>query len=584
MAGYARKNRGPIATGDLDSSSDDEPMHDNSGELDLDSSDEIDFDNSAEHDHDELHQHSPDDETVPVEPQEDDVDIEQALEDELDDYDLAADEDTLIFGEGHEDEEGDQAAQEEDEEEGPVDQEDWEEDQAVREYEEQPILQADEEEDRAVQEVKARPTRKRPARAQTTRAPKKVRQRRKATDAEATDDAPLINLSQSGVRGPIKQRRRKKATAPKATDPKAKALAKKKKKKKKRKQQVPSAELAATESAEPVATESASQGSVVECGYGVRMTHLEDIKRCCKCQNILPATIVSGLRLKRKTQGALMCKVCGTRQVQVSRVFKEAGYSKQFSGLSKELKEQFWKRIREDGSKANILKMAKRSLIAYEDREIRTGALGDYKPLSWYDRQGYDPKAIQEKCDDTMEHKVLGICYRVEFVGGGEIWKKGTRQTDEFHDEEKLEGNSVHCNSASSSSSRASAAATAAAQQAAAAKEKMANFKKQMAELQKTKQKHEDEAQKVLKEVSGELFIVAQLVKSKQLKCLEKNYTALAEGLTESQRKLGLMKKEALECIAEGSPCNTTEKVSKAVVKSCLVQRQFVYKIIRKTQ
>jgi hypothetical protein len=172
-----------------------------------------------------------------------------------------------------------------------------------------------------------------------------------------------------------------------------------------------------------------------------------------------------------------MCKVCGTRQVQVSCVFKKAGYAKQFSGLSKELKEQFWKRIREDGSKANILKMAKRSLIAYEDQEIRTGALGDYKPLSWYDRQGYDPKAIQEKCDDTMEHKVLGICYRVEFVGGGEIWKKGTRQTDELHDEENLEGNSVLGASVSSSSSRASAAATAAAQQAAAAKEKMANFK-----------------------------------------------------------------------------------------------------------
>jgi hypothetical protein len=105
-----------------------------------------------------------------------------------------------------------------------------------------------------------------------------------------------------------------------------------------------------------------------------------------------------------------------------------------------------------------------------------------------------------------------------------------------------------------------------------------------MAELQKTKQKYEDEAQKVLKEVSGELFIAAQLVKSKQFKCLEKNYTAVAEGLSESQRKLGLMKKEALECIAEGSPCNTKEKVGKAVVKSCLVQRQFVYKLIRETQ
>jgi Neuraminidase (sialidase) len=222
-------------------------------------------------------------------------------------------------------------------------------------------------------------------------------------------------------------------------------------------------------------------------------------------------------------------------------------------------------------------------LIAVEDREIRTGALGDYKPLSWYERQGYDIKAIEEKCDDTTIHKVLGTCYRVEFVGGGETWKKRTRQTDELHGEEDLEGTNVLGNSASSSLSRASAAATAAAQQTAAEKEKMTNFKKQMAELQKTEQKHEGEAQKVLKEVSGELSIVAQLVKSKQFKCLEKNYTAVAEGLIESHRKLGSMKQEALECIAEGSPCVSTEKLAREVVKSCVVQRQFVYKIIRET-
>ena len=168
-----------------------------------------------------------------------------------------------------------------------------------------------------------------------------------------------------------------------------------------------------------------------------------------------------------------MCKVCGTRRVQVSRALKEAGYAKQFIGLSTEMKMQFWTRIREDGSKANILKMAKRTLIAVEDREIRTGALGDYKSLSWYERQGYDIKAIEEKCDDTTNHKVLGTCYRVEFVGGGETWKKRTRQTDELHGEEDLEGTNVLGNSASSSSSRASAAATAAAQQTAAAKEKM---------------------------------------------------------------------------------------------------------------
>jgi hypothetical protein len=336
MADYAR--RGRIATVDLDSSEDDEAIDDsarsrtdddrsnsaeldNSAELHDDRSNSEELYNSAElhhniEDHAELYRRSletisTDDETVAGEPQAGDVfgpvfDIEEG---------------GTVLGFGVEKEE------EADWEEVAADEEAWEEDQAVEEYEEQPIPQTDEEEGRAVQEVQARTIKKRPARAQTTPAPKEARQRRQATDAEDNDNDPLINLLQSGVRDPMKQRRRKKVTAPKAPAPKAKELAKKKKKK--RKQPVPSAEPAATESAEPVATESGSQGSVLECEYGVRMSHLEDVKRCCKCQNILPATIVLGLRLKRKTPGALMCKVCGTRQVQVSRALKEAGYAKQ---------------------------------------------------------------------------------------------------------------------------------------------------------------------------------------------------------------------------------------------------------------
>ena len=227
-----------------------------------------------------------------------------------------------------------------------------------------------------------------------------------------------------------------------------------------------------------------------------------------------------------------MCKVCGTRQVQVSRHLAKAGMAEQFSGLSKDQKEKFWKAIRNDGSKNNILKMAKRSLIEYEEREIQSGALGDYKPLSWYERQGYDGQKIEERCDDTMEHRVLGTCYRVEIVGGGETWRRGTRQTDEAN-EEQTEGNSAPLaigSGASSSSSHIALAAEAAKQQAAAAKDKMFNFKKEMAELQKTKKKNEEEAQKVLREVSGELVIIEQLVKARQFKALEKDFTIVAEG------------------------------------------------------
>ena len=133
-----------------------------------------------------------------------------------------------------------------------------------------------------------------------------------------------------------------------------------------------------------------------------------------------------------------MCKVCGTRQVHVSRVLKEAGLSKQFSGLSKEIKTQFWKDVRSDGSKANILKLCKRSLQAYEESGVEGRANGAYEPLGYYATKGYDTKRIEDLCTDTMDHAVLGKCYKIDVISGGEYWKRGKRQTDELHNEETI--------------------------------------------------------------------------------------------------------------------------------------------------
>ena len=89
----------------------------------------------------------------------------------------------------------------------------------------------------------------------------------------------------------------------------------------------------------------------------------------------------------------------------------------------------------------------------------------------------------------------------------------------------------------------------------------------------------EDEAQKILKEVSGELFVCDAFVKSKEFKRIEKDYVAIAEGLKQSHQKLTGVKKEAMECITEGASLETTLKTAKEFVNSSSVQRQFAFKL-----
>ena len=89
----------------------------------------------------------------------------------------------------------------------------------------------------------------------------------------------------------------------------------------------------------------------------------------------------------------------------------------------------------------------------------------------------------------------------------------------------------------------------------------------------------EDEAQKILKEVSGELFVCDAFVKSKEFKKIEKDYVAIAEGLKQSHEKLTGVKKEAMECITEGAALKTTIKMAKEAVNASSVQRQFAFKL-----
>ena len=59
------------------------------------------------------------------------------------------------------------------------------------------------------------------------------------------------------------------------------------------------------------------------------------------------------------------------------------------------------------------------------------GASYQYQPLSFWAKQGYDDEAIRTKCKDTIEHEVLGTCYRLDIFAGSDFKKREkVRETD----------------------------------------------------------------------------------------------------------------------------------------------------------
>ena len=59
------------------------------------------------------------------------------------------------------------------------------------------------------------------------------------------------------------------------------------------------------------------------------------------------------------------------------------------------------------------------------------GTKHEFLPLSVYATQGFDVELIRTKCKDTMEHPVLGLCYRLDVFAGSDFRKRErVRETD----------------------------------------------------------------------------------------------------------------------------------------------------------
>ena len=69
-------------------------------------------------------------------------------------------------------------------------------------------------------------------------------------------------------------------------------------------------------------------------------------------------------------------------------------------------------------------------LHKYEEKQKTYESMGTFKPLSAWEKDGYDSIAIRDKSrpEDTLEHPILGMTYRVPLITTGNREMKGTRR------------------------------------------------------------------------------------------------------------------------------------------------------------
>ena len=141
------------------------------------------------------------------------------------------------------------------------------------------------------------------------------------------------------------------------------------------------------------------------------------------------------------------CNPCNSTRVGLSKIYG-AWPTPAFKDLKQEEKTLFYRNAH-CGNNATALKaLVEHTLTRYHDSYTKEGTGGDYQPLSYWERLGYDPAHIKAKCHDTLEHAVLGTCYNLHIVSKHVESIDGTTRAEK----RKVECSATESDSSSSSS------------------------------------------------------------------------------------------------------------------------------------
>lgn len=143
----------------------------------------------------------------------------------------------------------------------------------------------------------------------------------------------------------------------------------------------------------------------------------EEPKFCSKCHNYAPKAKV---RCINKTKQLFQCNVCGCRITQLTRQYG-VWPTDDFKAISEEEKVAFMKACGEAKDQDQLKLVSEEYLRRFEKRARFFLHNGEFLPLSVWGTRGFDTERIASSTPaaDTVEHPVLGKCYRVEILSTG---------------------------------------------------------------------------------------------------------------------------------------------------------------------
>ena len=120
------------------------------------------------------------------------------------------------------------------------------------------------------------------------------------------------------------------------------------------------------------------------------------------------------IRKTSKTNTCVVCKVCNCKRTTIYRNKDQVGWPpKGFDVLNAEKKREFWNSVKETKDTKHLLEVTKEYVDVFKTSTKASVSHGEYQPIGWYKKQGYNTKRIKSKCKDKKYDPILGTLYRV---------------------------------------------------------------------------------------------------------------------------------------------------------------------------
>ena len=132
---------------------------------------------------------------------------------------------------------------------------------------------------------------------------------------------------------------------------------------------------------------------------------------CGKCGTFVEP-LDKGVRLMRKSPPVYMCRVCNNRTSSLTSFFANWPLDA-FKSLSEAEQQQFWRDVGSAVGGDAIKRVVETQIFVKEARRDINAARGEFQPIAYWERLGYDGASIMRACQSEWNSDLGAMCYRV---------------------------------------------------------------------------------------------------------------------------------------------------------------------------